>query len=482
LTVPDEPSGHAKAAALVRSALHRAFLLPLLVTAVTGAVLLAQVHRLRSAILVENNIDGELRSAEELQDRLLRADVDLRGYLLNGQSHWLAALGRSRREIVTRLQDLEGLPRRYTRVFAALETYSGAIREWADHEVLIEAERVQAAGAIEASRLAEDERKLGRVQASFAELSTALDENLGTRRADVRRRLVQTLGLVAALSVAAGVGIAFYIRRGLREVSRAFGAVLSESEEANRLKAEFLALVSHELRTPINAVLGWTALLRRRHTDPTLVRRAIETIDRNAHRQARLVDDVVDLSSIAAGQLMLEPDMVEVEPTLSAVASHFQPIAQGKGVRLHVETTSDIGTLWADRQRLHQILERLVENAIKFTPRGGDVEVTARRAESFVEILVKDTGRGIEHDFVPRVFDPFWQADGSTARAGGGLGLGLTIVRRLVELQGGFVYASSAGAGAGATFVVLLPVSSEQRSRADARSEGHLHRSRDREA
>ena len=231
-----------------------------------------------------------------------------------------------------------------------------------------------------------------------------------------------------------------------------------ESEAANRLKDEFLATVSHELRTPLNAILGWLALLQRGKTDPPTLERATEVIERNARAQAQLVDDLLDMSRIITGKLSLDLQPVDLPAMLRSVAETIGPAADAKGIRLEVEAPEAMPPLRADPARLQQMVWNLVSNAVKFTGSGGRIWLRCRRRAGTVEIEVEDQGIGIDREFLPHVFERFRQQDSSTTRAHGGLGLGLAIVRHLVELHGGEVEAESPGTGQGATFRISLPL------------------------
>lgn len=229
------------------------------------------------------------------------------------------------------------------------------------------------------------------------------------------------------------------------------------AEEASRLKDEFLATVSHELRTPLNAILGWTRLLRGGNLDAATTARALETIERNAVSQNALIEDILDVSRIITGSFRLEFQTLDVLPLIEAAIDSVRLAAEAKGVTIESALDSEAGAISGDPQRIQQIIWNLLSNAIKFTPTGGRIEVRLERRDSQIEITVSDTGIGIEPDFLPFVFDRFRQADSSAARYYGGLGLGLAIVRHLVELHGGMVSAESAGANQGATFRVSLP-------------------------
>jgi PAS domain S-box-containing protein len=231
-----------------------------------------------------------------------------------------------------------------------------------------------------------------------------------------------------------------------------------QAEAANRVKDQFLATLSHELRTPLNAVLGWATILRSGSLLPEKVPVALETIERNARSQTRLVEDLLDVSRIVTGKMQLEIRPVVLATVVEAAVASARLAADAKGVRLQVVLDSRPGTIAGDPERLQQIFWNLISNAIKFTPRGGRVQVRLERINSHIELTVSDTGQGIEAAFLPHVFDRFTQWDGTVGREHGGLGLGLAIVRHLTELHGGEVSAISPGPGKGTTFTVKLPL------------------------
>jgi PAS domain S-box-containing protein len=230
------------------------------------------------------------------------------------------------------------------------------------------------------------------------------------------------------------------------------------AQEANRLKDEFLATVSHELRTPLTAIMGWAYLLRAGQIDEGSAATALETIERNARSQSQIIDDLLDVSRIITGKLRL--DVREVDPIsfIESAIDAVRPAAEAKGVRLQKVIDTGILSIAGDPSRLQQVVWNLLSNALKFTPRGGRVQIRLERVNSHIEIVVTDTGSGIKPEFLPHVFERFRQADQTTTRQHGGLGLGLAIVRHLVELHGGTVQAESAGEGQGATFTVRLPL------------------------
>jgi signal transduction histidine kinase/CheY-like chemotaxis protein len=304
---------------------------------------------------------------------------------------------------------------------------------------------------------------------------------------DLARRLSDDHepGALAAIPLAVGghvagvLGMVFDAPQDLPEEDRVFALALvrhcaqaidrARLYEAERLanqrltaashaKDEFLGVVSHELRTPLNAVLGWSQLLRGpAASDPAVLAKGLKVIDRNARAQAKLIEDILDVSRIITGKLRLELRPIELDGVIRAALEVVRPAAEAKGVEL-TTTIAAGAAVSGDADRLQQVAWNLVSNAVKFTPEGGRVEISVVREATCVLIVVRDSGRGIEPDLLPHVFERFWQADSSPTRRHGGLGLGLAIVRHLVELHGGSVRAESGGDGRGATFIVQLPV------------------------
>ncbi len=229
------------------------------------------------------------------------------------------------------------------------------------------------------------------------------------------------------------------------------------AETASRTKDEFLGLLSHELRTPLNAILGWSRMLTSQ-LDETTYNRAVESIERNAKLQSRLIDDMLDVSRIISGKLRLDTQPVDLTMVINAAVDTVRPAAEAKNIRVYVVLDYSAGTILGDATRLQQVIWNILSNAIKFTPKDGSVQVALNRVNSHLEITVSDTGIGIEEDFLPFVFDRFRQADSTSSKKYGGLGLGLSIVRQLVELHGGTVEAHNREETNGAVFVVKLPV------------------------
>lgn len=237
-------------------------------------------------------------------------------------------------------------------------------------------------------------------------------------------------------------------------------AARAEAEEANRMKDLFLATLSHELRTPLTSILGWAIMIDDGGLEEQVAREGIGTIRRNAEQQRHIIDDILDASRIIAGKLHIETRPVELSRVVRAAVDVVRPAAEAKGVRLGCDLKPHTGGVLADPHRLQQVFWNLLSNAVKFTPAGGEVWVEVEQLLRHARITVRDTGRGIGPDFLPYVFDRFRQADSSPSRAQGGLGLGLSIVKYLVEMHGGSVGAYSAGLGQGAAFTVELPLAS----------------------
>jgi signal transduction histidine kinase/CheY-like chemotaxis protein len=250
-----------------------------------------------------------------------------------------------------------------------------------------------------------------------------------------------------ALGVAAWASVAL-------ENARLF----ADAQAANRMKDEFIAVLSHELRTPLNAIVGYSRLLRGGILPPEKAARGLETLERNATWLTQIVEDVLDVSRIVSGKIRLDVQPVELPVIVDNAVASIQPAAEAKGVRVQTVVDPGVGPVSGDPGRLQQVVWNLVSNAVKFTPKNGRVQVRLERVNSHVEIVVSDTGIGIRPDFIPYVFERFRQADAGTTRRTGGLGLGLAIVRHIVEMHGGTVDASSAGEGQGATFRVRLPL------------------------
>ncbi|MEH2414158.1 hybrid sensor histidine kinase/response regulator [Nostoc sp.] len=238
----------------------------------------------------------------------------------------------------------------------------------------------------------------------------------------------------------------------LEQVARA------KAETANRIKDEFLAVLSHELRTPLNAILGWSKLLQTRTFDQAKTSEALATIERNATLQVELIEDLLDISRILQGKLTLNITKINLESTILSALETIHLAAETKLIEVNTVFAPDVGQVMGDSTRLQQVVWNLLSNAVKFTPKGGKVEVRLKQANDYAQIIISDTGKGISAEFLPYVFDYFRQADSTSTRSFGGLGLGLAIVRNIIEMHGGIVKADSHGEGKGAIFTVSLPL------------------------
>jgi signal transduction histidine kinase len=313
------------------------------------------------------------------------------------------------------------------------------------------------------------------------EFVPAIEESALEVRDDGHRRLIGALGLTSymcvplvargrtlgAISFAYATGARRYHRDDLalaEAVARRAGLAVDnarlfrDAETASRAKDEFLATLSHELRTPLHAMLGWTRMLRTRTLDEPTTARALETLERNTKLQAQLIEDLLDVSRIITGRMRIDVHPVDLAPVVDAALDSVRAAADAKGVRLEARADPGVGPVSGDADRLQQVVWNLLSNAIKFTPRDGRVRVGVDVADGHARVRVMDTGQGIDADFLPHMFERFRQSDGLGARTLGGLGLGLAIVRHIVELHGGTVRADSAGEGRGATFTVALPL------------------------
>jgi signal transduction histidine kinase/CheY-like chemotaxis protein len=257
-------------------------------------------------------------------------------------------------------------------------------------------------------------------------------------------------------------------------------AAREAAEAANRAKDEFLSVLSHELRTPLNAMLGWVRMLKAGALDEENSVRALEVIERNTRLQSSLIEDLLDVSRIISGKMRIETELVDLVSVVKTVSETIQPLAEAKNVRYRFVCDDEAVFLTADAVRLQQVVSNLLQNSIKFTPAGGNIEVFLERSETDAILRVEDTGVGIEADLLPYIFDRFRQADASARRNFTGLGLGLTIVRNIVELHGGLVEVASGGKDRGSTFTTTLPLAADFYSESGAvaperlRSEGLL--------
>jgi PAS domain S-box-containing protein len=370
---------------------------------------------------------GQLRvTLESIGDAVIATDARGRVTLLNAGARWLTGWTQ---------EDAEG--RQLDEIFRVVEEHS---RQKVESPV---------------SKVLRDGDIVGLADHPLLIAKNGLETPIEASGAPIRDDKRNLVGIVLAFRDIAGRRNAEQEREELLAREREARA---DAEEANRAKDEFLATLSHELRTPLNAMLGWARLLRAGTLDESQRSRALDVIERNTLSQAQLIEDILDVSRIVTGRLRLEVQPVDLAAAVSAAAESARPAAEAKGVHVELDLGRGGGPVLGDPERLQQVVWNLLSNAVKFTERGGIVRVSLERMDTHVEIRVVDSGAGIEPEFLPYVFDRFRQADGSTTRRHGGLGLGLAIVRHLVEMHGGSARVSSEGRGRGATFVVELPI------------------------
>jgi signal transduction histidine kinase/ActR/RegA family two-component response regulator len=430
------------------------------------------VRYVLSATLSARSMVGALRSQQDVQDRIAVL-YDHRGAIVFRTVNAEQLIGtpvtpRLARESADRVSGViddvnrEGTPVRTVFKHSGMSDWTVAVG--IPHRVLYAAQRRSV-------------WEVAAVGAAFLALGTTVALVVARR---IRRSVValvataDTLSAPGAATESLDTPISELARLGhalvaARELIRERGASLErqvaelrEAREAaevgNRAKDEFLALLSHELRTPLNAVYGWARMLRAGEVRPEAVPRALDAIVRNADAQVRLIDDLLDVSRVITGKMRLDVRTVDLKTVVEDALDAVRPAAEGKGIRLQPMLDPRAGPNTGDPTRLQQIVWNLLMNAVKFTDKGGRVQVSLQRLNSHVEIVVSDTGRGIAPELLPFIFDRFRQADSSSTRAHGGLGLGLALVKHLVELHGGTVVARSAGEGKGATFIVRLPL------------------------
>jgi len=452
----------------------------LLLLAVDAGMTLHTAARLRVSQRRIAEVAGIRIELRALLAAYVDAETGQRGYLLTGDEAYLQPYEAARAALALSDLRLKSLltPEKQ------LAELRGRIEELGSQKMAVLAQAVseqRAHGPETALAVVREGRGKGMMD-SIRTLAAQLDAELAATMkgllADAEQRLAFTTAVFFSTSVivaAALVALFFLTRRqfGERETlavaQRASHvrvetllaserAAHSEATHANKLKDEFLAVVSHELRTPLNAILGWTTLLREGADDAQELKEGLDTIDRNAHAQARLIDDLLDVSRIISGKVRLRISEVDLHALALTVVDGLRPAAEARGVKIALLPNEEATEVLGDPDRLQQVVWNLVSNAIKFTPRGGEVELSVTRVGSAVALEVRDTGQGIRAEFLPRIFDRFSQQDASTTRGQSGLGLGLSITRHLVELHGGTITAGSAGEGLGATIHVEIPM------------------------
>ena len=400
----------------------------------------------------------------------------LRSAALRNAASILAARQRAEEEALRAREALEGktaeLDRSVARLRATLEATSNGIlvtddegrltdfnqnfvRMWALQPSAMAAERHPRPFEMIAHHFADSHRFIARVDQILASTDSDVLDVLKT----VDGRTIERYSRMQYVD-GRDVGRVWSFRdiTEREQLAEAERAARADFERAVRMKDEFLAMLSHELRTPLTAILGWAKILQRPGLDGAMVAQGIETIGRSARAQAQLIDDLLDMSRIVFGKVRLDLRPTDLASVVNAAVETVRWTVQAKEIELRQSLDPTAGPTYGDPHRLQQVVWNLLSNAVKFTPKGGTIDVRLERADPNLRIVIKDSGAGIHAEALPYIFDRFRQADSSTTRKYGGLGLGLSIVKRLVELHAGSVRAESAGEGCGATFVVTLPM------------------------
>jgi signal transduction histidine kinase/ActR/RegA family two-component response regulator len=420
-----------------------------------------------------------LQTLDDLESALTNSEANQRGFLLTRDAYYLTQYDAAVAQIRLAVSELRRLCAEEPSTAAPVGQLSRlANAQLDDLQTTLHA---QGNGRVTLEHMADGAGT--RVMGAFRRYSADLDAEqrrlLATRRAEEHEARTTSEGVLIGTILLSliFVGAAAWISRRFDERRRQLEREIAErrraeeyreallvsertaraeAERATRLKDEFVATLSHELRTPLNAIVGWASILRSDRR-PTSVAQGMEVIERNAKAQAQMIEDLLDMSRIVSGKLRIDLQLIDPTAVLKAAIATIRPTADAKEIELRA-TLEAVGMISSDAGRLQQIIWNLLTNAIKFTPRHGSVRVAVRSVDGQVEIAVTDTGQGISPEFLPHVFDRFRQADASTTRRHGGLGLGLSIVKSLVEMHKGTVSARSDGEGQGATFTVRLPL------------------------
>jgi signal transduction histidine kinase len=401
------------------------------------------------------------------------AETGERGYIITGSTDYLEPYRSAVRQIDGDLRTLKELtadnPQLQERIPILQERVAERLSILKSGIDFKTAGNKEAAQALIAS--GEGKRSMDDLRRLINEMEAAENRLLAERMEDSRKSQSYTFLTVVAANLIAGtllLATAIVVTNGVRarrqaesersELLAAERASREQAEAANRSKDEFLAVLSHELKTPLTAVHGWVQLLKTREVDRQTTEKALAVIDRNLRIQNQLIDDLLNVSKIISGKLQIHRETVNALDIVNATIETVRPSAEAKQISVHLESHTDLPAISADPARLQQIVWNLLSNAVKFTPKDGNIVVKVSQTARDLRIAVQDSGEGIAPEFLPQVFNRFSQADTSKTRTHGGLGLGLALVRQLVELHGGTVSAESAGPGKGSTFAVTLPL------------------------
>ncbi len=459
--------------------LGRSVALPLALAFLVGAIFVWQVIMLLSAESRVDQYDQIIDHANEILLLLVDMETGIRAYVITSDQQFLKPYENAQKPLDDDLKQLD-VELKDTPVAATLlgEVIERS-KKWRDYAQSVKGMVGNGDEARSTITSARGKELMDSVHESVHAL-LATETKFRQQQSHIARiTAIAVLATSILVCMVVGFVSAYLVRKQLLAVASTYSRALrvaqdselvktqllanervlrSAAEHANRMKDEFLSNLSHELRTPLNAILGWAQLLRRGMDDPQEISQGLETIERNARMQTQLIEDLLDMSRIISGNIRIDIQRVSPISFIEAAVRTIQPGADAKGVRIEQMLDPLAGPVSGDPARLQQIMWNLLSNAVKFTPKGGKVQVVLERVNSHLEITVADTGQGIAPDFLPYVFDRFRQADASSTRKHGGLGLGLAIAKQLVELHGGSIRVKSAGEGKGTSFIVSLPL------------------------
>lgn len=436
--------------AFVQRTLRRAVLLPVAVAVIAGLIFLFIIRWLLAETDLLRHSEEVIATAELSRQLAVDMETGVRGFLLTRDPRFLEPRIRASAELPKLLERLSALVADNPEQVQRVATIAHDVAQWrlyADESL-----KADPAGR----NLFSGKTLMDRVRDDHDQLLAAERSLLTRRAANVHDTTLIAIGLTFAVALIAGAILVFFIRRQLQQVRVSYERALDGAEESLHAKDRLLATVSHELRTPLTSILGWSSLLRATDFDEEMKALALTSIEQSARLQARLIEDLLDVSRMAAGKLRIDMAPMDLRDALTAACDTMRPAAEAKGVSLNIDIDGEPMRILGDPTRLQQVFWNLISNAVRFTPPAGRIDASAKRESDSIIVRVADTGTGIERDFLPRIFEPFAQQE-SSARSSSGLGLGLDIARQLVALHGGTITASSEGPGRGAEFIVRLP-------------------------
>ncbi|HEY1686293.1 MAG TPA: ATP-binding protein [Tepidisphaeraceae bacterium] len=471
-----------------RALLPRAFkrlliagiILPLVLLCALGGIFCWQIERLRIADRKVRKCDLIIQEVGDVQKLLVDMETGLRAYIMTGQEVFLDPYKAADAQLKDKFTELESQVADdpvQSKTIAYLENRSQFWQFYASQT--IDKARHNDSQVRSVEMTTRGKQAMDFIRTVIEKITGIETQNRNTLSLAAQRTASLVLATSISFSVLAAIILAVASRKMLFGVASAYTDALYRAEEreaektqllasertarsaaehASRMKDEFLATLSHELRTPLNAILGWAHLLRQNNAVNSDLKNGLETIERNARMQTQLIEDLLDMSRIVSGKIRLDIQRVSPLAFIEPAVETITPAAEAKGIRIEKILDPQAGPISGDPARLQQVMWNLLSNAVKFTPRQGKIQVVLERVNSHIEITVADNGQGVDSDFLPFVFDKFRQADATSTRKHGGLGLGLSIVKQLIELHGGAVRVKSRGLGQGTTFTLELPV------------------------